>query len=268
MATYNKRGYKAPKPEAEKTENLDNVADLEQEVLVDEKDSTTATVFNALDETANKTEEWVAKNQNIILSVVGGIALVVAGYLMYNKFIVTPSENEAAGDMYQAQKYFQQAVDAQTPKANDSLFNLALNGGEGKQGFLDIAKNHSGTDAGNLAHYYAGMAYLNLKQYQKAIDELDQFKTNEAFTKAVAIGATGDAYAELNKAEQALEFYIKAAESNKNDVTTPRFLLKAGQTALTLGKKADALKYFTDIKDNYDNSPEAQNIEALVGMAQ
>ena len=265
MATYNKRGYKSPKEKAENTENLENVADLEKEVLVDEKDSTTASVFNTLDETANKTEEWIAKNQNIILSVVGGIALVVAGYLMYNKFIVSPREDQAASDMYQAQKYFNQAVDAQ--KSNDSLYKLALNGGEGKQGFVDIAKTHSGTAAGNLAHYYAGMAYLNTGQFQKAIDELDQFKTEEPFTKAVALGATGDAYAELNKMQEALDFYVKAAESNKNDVTTPRFLLKAGQTALGLGKKEEASKYFTDIKENYDNSQEAQNIDVLLGMA-
>ena len=30
----------------------------------------------------------------------------------------------------------------------------------------------------------------------------------------------------------------------------------------------DALKYFTDIKDNYDASPEAQNIDGLIGLAQ
>lgn len=263
MATYNKRGYKAPKPEEEK---VDNVADLDQEVTIDEKDSTTANVFNTLDETANKTEEWVAKNQNMILSVVAGITLVVAGYFMYNKFIVTPKENKAASDMFQAQKYFQQAVDA--PQAKDSLFNLALNGGEGKQGFLDIAKSQSGTDAGNLAHYYAGMSYLNLKQYQKAIDELAKFSTKEPFTNAVAIGATGDAYAELNKSAEALEYYVKAAESNVNDVTTPRFLMKAGQTALTLGKKEEALKYFTQIKEKYETSMEAQSIDALIGMAQ
>jgi hypothetical protein len=31
------------------------------------------------------------------------------------------------------------------------------------------------------------------------------------------------------------------------------FLVKAGKT-VALGKKEDALKYFTDIKDNYDVS--------------
>lgn len=263
MATYNKRGYKSPKPEAE---TVENVADLEQNVSVEEKDSATANVFNTLDETANKTEEFIAKNQNIILSVLGGIALVIVGYLLYNKFVSGPAENEAASDMFQAQKYFQQAVDA--PQVNDSLYNLALNGGEGKQGFLDIAKNHSGTDAGNLANYYAGMAYLNTKQFQKAIDFLGAFKTEDPYTNALAIGATGDAYSELNKPEQALEFYVKAAESNANELTTPRFLMKAGQVAFATGKKEDALKYFTEIKEKYEDAPEAQNIDALIGMAQ
>jgi hypothetical protein len=34
------------------------------------------------------------------------------------------------------------------------------------------------------------------------------------------------------------------------------------------GQKADALKYFTEIKDNYDNTPEAQSVDGLIGLAQ
>ena len=263
MATYNKRGYKASKPEEVST---DTVNDLEKEILVDEKDSATAGVFNSLDNTASKTEEFVAKNQNVILSILGGIALITVGYLMYNKFVAAPKEDTAASDMFQAQQYFKQAVEGTV--ANDSLYNLALNGGEGKQGFLDIIQSNSGTDAGNLAQYYAGMSFLNTKKYQKAIDYLSDFKSKDAIVNAMAIGAIGDAYSELKKPEQALDFYVKAAESNKNDMTTPRFLLKAGQMAMTLGNKEKALDYFTNIKDNFDATPEAQNIDALIGMAQ
>jgi len=68
MATYNKRGYKAPKPGEAKDEN-------EFEEVVDVKDSTTAEVFDALDEKASRTEEWVAKNQKVLLAIVGAIAI-------------------------------------------------------------------------------------------------------------------------------------------------------------------------------------------------
>jgi TolA-binding protein len=55
---------------------------------------------------------------------------------------------------------------------------------------------------------------------------------------------------------------------NKNEFTTPRFLLKAGQTALTLGNKEEALKYFTEIKEKYEATPEAATIDAMIGLAQ
>ena len=257
MATYSKRGYNTPK-EKEVKEPI-------EEVQVNEKDSATAEVFSKLDETASKTEDFVAKNQKIIIGIVAGIALITVGYLAYQKFIATPQEEEAANEMFVAQQNFQKATDG---VASDSLYKLSLNGSEGKFGFIKIADEYSGTAAGNLANYYAGIAYLNTGKYAEAISYLEKFKSDDIILSALAKGAIGDAYAQTNKQEEALDFYVKAAESNKNDFTTPRFLLKAGKTALALGNKADALKYFTDIKDNYDGSPEAASIDVLVGLAQ
>ncbi|PRZ28280.1 tetratricopeptide repeat protein [Flavobacterium granuli] len=257
MATYNKRGYKAPKEK--------EVKDTVEEVIVDEKNSTTAGVFSTLDKTASKTEDWVAKNQKIIFGVVGAVALFTVGYLVYQKFIAEPKQMEAANEMFVAQQNFQQATDG---IASDSLYKLSLNGSEGKFGFIKIAEEYSGTDAGNLANYYAGLAYLNTGKYAEAIDYLGKFKSDDMVLGALAKGAIGDAYSQKNQQKEALEYYIKAAEANKNDFTTPRFLLKAGKTALALGNKEEALKFFTDIKDNYDTTPEAASVDVLIGLAQ
>ena len=257
MATYNKRGYKATKEK--------EVKEVTEDIKVLEKDSTTAGVFSTLDETATKTEDFVAKNQNVIIGVVGAIALVLVGYLAYQKFVAAPKEDEAATEMFQAQQYFQQATDG---VASDSLYKLSLKGAEGKFGFVDIADKYSGTDAGNLANYYAGIAYLNTGKYTEAIEYLGNFKSEDIVLSALAKGAIGDAYSQNNQPKEALENYVKAVEVNKNDFTTPRFLLKAGKTALALGNKEDALKYFTDIKDNFDASPEAASVDVLIGLAQ
>ncbi|HEY4617059.1 MAG TPA: tetratricopeptide repeat protein [Flavobacterium sp.] len=257
MATYSKRGYKAPKEKA--------VDDAAENINIDEKDSTTAGVFSTLDETASKTEAFVAKNQNFIIGIVGAVALVTIGYLVYQKFIAEPKQVEAAEEMFVAQQNFQQATDG---VASDSLYKLSLNGSEGKFGFVKIADEYSGTDAGNLANYYAGMAYLNTGKYTEAIDYLGKFKSEDIVLSALAKGAIGDAYAQNKQPKEALDYYLKAIAANKNDFTTPRFLLKAGKTALELGKKEDALKYFTDIKDNFDSSPEAASIDVLIGLAQ
>ena len=86
--------------------------------------------------------------------------------------------------------------------------------------------------------------------------------------KALGVVPSTDHFYAVQSKRQALENYIKAVESSKNDFTTPRFLLKAGKTALALGKKEEALKYFTDIKDNYDTTPEAASVDVLIGLAQ
>ena len=258
MATYSKRGYKAPKEKEVKDDAVENV-------MIDEKDSATAEVFSKLDETASKTEDWVAKNQKIIIGVVGAITLITVGYFAYQKFIATPKEEDAANEMFVAQSNFEKATNG---VASDSLYKLALNGSEGKFGFVKIADEYSGTAAGNLANYYAGIAYLNTGKYDEAITSLGKFSSDDVMLSALAKGAIGDAYSQKNQPKEALENYIKAAESNKNDFTTPRFLMKAGKVALALGNKEDALKYFTDIKENYENSPEAATVDGLIGLAQ
>lgn len=259
MATYNKRGYKAPKPEEAKVEN-------EFEEVIDTKNSTTAEVFNTLDATASKTEDWVAKNQKMILGIVGAIAIATLGYVLYNKYVVEEKEAKANNEIFQAQQYFQQAVDA--TEKNDSLYKLALKGGEGKLGFVGIADQYAGTDAGNLANYYAGMAYLNLGDFKNAITYLENFKSDDAILKPLALGAIGDAFSETNKVDDAISYYKKAAEASENDFTTPRYLLKAAQLNLATGKKAEAHKLFVEIKEKYETSKEGMNIDAFIAMTE
>lgn len=259
MATYNKRGYKSPKPEVEKDPAFDTTV---EDVNVNESESTTAGVFNTLDETANRTEEWVIRNQKAILGVIAVVAIATLGYIMFNKFVSTPSEEEAFKNMNQAQVYFQQAVDA--TEKQDSLFKLSLNGGDGQLGFEGIIKNHSGTKAANLAEYCSGMAYLHLKDFNKAIGHLDNFSSSETSLKALALGAKGDANSELNKNEEALKFYIEAANLEENEFSTPRYLLKAANTAIVLKKNDEALGYLKTIKEKYETSQEGSTVDILI----
>ena len=165
-----------------------------------EHDSTTAEVFNTLDESASKTEEWVQKNQNYILGVIGVIAVGVLAYLGYHQFIQNPKEASAANELFYPQQYFDQALASETEK--DSLFTLALNGAQGKYGFLDIIEEYSGTKAANLAQYSAGMTYLNLKQYDQAVAHLEDFSSEDDIMGAMAKGGIGDAFSQLNQQEE------------------------------------------------------------------
>ncbi len=253
MATYKKRGYK-PKNKAEEVEHV-------------EENSTTAEVFNTLDEGASRTEEWVAANQKYILGTVGVIALVILGYLGFQKFIQEPKEQEAANEMFKAQQYFDLAVNGNS-NTRDSIYGLALNGGEGKYGFLEIIENYGGTKAANLANYYAGFSYLNTNKYQEAINHLDDFKSDDEMLGPLALGGIGDAFSELDQLGEALGYYEKAAKAKENNFTTPKFLLKAAITAISLDKGDIAIQYLERIKNEFPKSVEANQVDVHLGKAQ
>lgn len=251
MATYKKRGYK-PKTKKEKE-------------VVEELESTTAEVFNTLDESASKTEEWVVKNQNYIIGVIGVVAVLVLGYLGYQKYVAEPKAEEAMNEMYTAKKYFNEAM---TGIASDSLFNLALKGGEGKFGMVDIAKEYSGTPAGNLANYYAGLAYLNLKDYQNAITYLDEYNSDNNTHNAIAKGGIADAFAQLEQMDKSLEYYEKAIAVNANEFTTPMYLLKAAKVAIGLKDYKKANSFLKRIESEFPKATDANEVEALIGLTE
>lgn len=251
MATYKKRGFK-PKNKAEEKE-------------LEAQKSTTAEVFSTLDESASRSEQWVSRNQNIIVGAIAVIAVVVLGYLAYNQFVQNPREESAANELYYPQQYFEQALNA---TSKDSLYNLALNGAEGKYGFLDIIEEYSGTKAANLASYSAGMAYLNMQQYEQAISHLENFSSDDAILGALSKGGIGDAFMQLGQPEEALTYYEQAFEHNNNNFTTPKFLYKAGITAVELEMNEKALTYFRRIKEEFPDAAEATSIDVFIGMAQ
>lgn len=251
MATYKKRGFK-PK-------------NKEEEQQFDERDSTTAEVFSTLDESASRSEEWVATNQNYILGFIGVIAVAILGYLAFDQFIQGPKEESASNELYYPQQYFNQAINA--PAQQDSLYNLALEGAEGKFGFIDIIAEYPGTKAANQASYSAGMAYMNMQKYQEAIDYLEDFSADDAIIAAVAKGRIGDAFMQLDQAGDALGYYEQAVAHNSNEYSTPMYLYKAGIAALELKQNDKALQYFQRIKEDFSKSDEAATIDAFIGMA-
>ena len=194
------------------------------------------------------------------------VAIGVLGYISYQKFIVEPNQAEAVSEIYQANSYYERALNSPTEK--DSLYNLALNGNAGKYGLIDIVDKYSGTPTGNIARYQAGMAYLNTNKYQEAINYLDKFKTDDPLLGPLAKGGIADAFVQLNQPEEAYKYYKEAIKLSDNEMTTPRFLLKAGITALNLGKANEAYDFFNRITEEYTDAPEAAQAKIYKGQAE
>ena len=253
MATYQKRGGK-PKTKKEKQDKI-------------EEESTTAEVFNTLDEGASKTEEFVSKYQNIIIGVIVVVIAGILAFLGYEKFIVNPQQEEASNELNQSQIYFDMALESNDAKERDSLFTLAINGAQGKFGFVDISQEYSSTKTGDLANYYAGISYLNIGEYQNAITYLEAFDADDEIIGTFAIGAIGDAFLQLEQPDEALGYYEKAANRRDNNYTTPKYLFKAALTAMELNKASKAVEHLEKIESKYPDSEEAKKLAPYLGKA-
>ena len=205
----------------------------------------------------SKTEDFINENQNVIIGVVGALIAVVVAFYAYNRVYLEPLEEEAHGQMFMAEVYFQK----------DS-FDLALNGDGNYLGFLDIADEYGNTSAGNLAHYYAGISYLRSGDYEAAIEELESFDGAGEMLGAVALGAIGDGYMELGDTDAALNSYEEAISASENNFTSPVYLQKAGFAAEKAGKFDKAIDYYTQVKEDYPTTNEGRNADKFIARAE
>ena len=208
-------------------------------------------------EVYSKTENFIDNNKKRLSLILLAIIVVVGGYMAYKKLIIAPMEIEAQSAMFMAEKYFEQ----------DSL-QLAINGDGQNYGFIDIVDEYSGTKSANLAHYYLGICYRNTGEFEYAIDELKSFSSDDIMISAVALGAIGDCYMELNDVDNAISYYEKAAAHNENNLTSPAYLFKAGLAYEDLQDFAAAEKKYLAIKENYPDSREAQTIEKYIARVE
>ncbi|MFZ1496604.1 MAG: tetratricopeptide repeat protein, partial [Saprospiraceae bacterium] len=212
---------------------------------------------NAVDETLidivevrDNATDFFTKNKNIILATIGGLILLIGGYWAYNNLYKAPKQQEAVAQMYQAQIQFEK----------DS-FDLALNNpGGGYSGFLGIINKYGGTDAGNLANYYAGLCYLQTGKFNEAVKYLEAYKASGDVLTYTKYSALGDAYAELNKMDQAESNYKKATQGD-DDLLTPMNLKKLGQFYESRNNPKAALAVYQEIKDKYPVSSEGRDID-------
>lgn len=207
-----------------------------------------------VEEALSMSEAFVIKFKKHLIAGVSIIVVFVAAYLLYENYVSGPQNKAAAEAIFYAESYFDQQ-DFEKALNGDSLGNL---------GFIDIANEYSGTPSGNLANAYAGISLVQLKRYEEAIDYLKDFEGDDIMVAPAVLGALGSCYAQLDDLDNALKYFLAAAKKADNNAISPNFLLQAGNIYEQQGKKADALKVYTEIKDKYFNSYQALDIEKYI----
>ena len=209
-----------------------------------------------VEEALSTTEKWIEDNQKtlwIIFIAVLVVAFGIYGISRYNK-----KRNEtASSQIFKAQQYFE-----------NEQYENALNGDGNNLGFLDVIDDYGSTKTGKLAAYYAGISYMKLGNYEEALNYLKKYNNNDQVLSAMALGAMGDCYMELNDLQNAASYYGKAAAKNPNEFTSPMFLMKQGLTYEILNDYAKALNAYQTLKKDFPNSTEAFEVSKNIANMQ
>ncbi len=190
------------------------------------------------------------KYQKPLSTVLTVIVVAVVGYFGYTKWYKGPNEEKANAAMAMPQLYFQA----------DSM-NMALNGDGKNPGFAKIEKKFDGTAAGNLAHYYAGVAYMKTGDFKKAITSLSAFDGKGTLLAYSAWGALGQAYMEDGNKAKAIEYFKKATENKDDALVTPLYLYHLGMALEANNNTDEAKKTYARIRDEYPRSLYAREMD-------
>lgn len=201
--------------------------------------------------------DFWAKYGKIITIVCGAIIILGGAYLAYKYLVKEPKEKKAAEAIWKAEQYF----------AQDSL-QKALNGDGQAPGFEKVAKQYSGTEAGELSNFYAGVCALKLGDNNKAIKYLKAFSTNAKQVQARAYKLLGDAYANAGKNPEALDNYKKAGHEFEQDRSASSdYLLMAAYFAdRVLHDKKQAEDLYREIITKYPGSQSGSEAEKYLAQ--
>ncbi|MBQ8645012.1 MAG: tetratricopeptide repeat protein [Bacteroidales bacterium] len=206
-------------------------------------------------EALSKTEKFFETYKNHIIYGSAAIIAIVAAVLLYHNFVTLPAQQEAMAQTFTAEQYFR-----------NGDFEKALNGDGNALGFNQIISDY-GTKSGEAVYFYAGICNLQLGNYDEAISNLKKYNGKDEILSARALACIGDAYAAMNNLESALSSYKSAAAASDN-VLAANYLLKAGIICEEMGKPAEALKLYEEIKTKYSQSPEGYEINKYISRIQ
>lgn len=235
------------------------MADLKEETTLDNQVEETVETRKPIDPSLDGVQLYYEKNKKMITYVGGALAIIIGAFCFFKLYYIPEQEKEASNEMFWAENYFEK----------DS-FNLALKGNvmvnsadgpKQMMGFEQIADQYGMTKTGSLANYYAGICYLRTGKFEQAIEFLGKYSGSDDIIAPIAVGAIGDCNMELNRVDEAVKFYMKAADKSHNNFTTPHFLKKAGFAYEQKGEFGKALDTYERIQKEFPKTEEGREIE-------
>lgn len=208
-------------------------------------------------ETLNKSEAFFLKYKKEIIGGVIAVVAIIAIWAVLQTFVFGPRGENQKYEMSKAQAFFN----------SDMMTQAVMGDSTNTKGFAQLAEDLSGENA-NLANLYAGLAMAQEGKWEDAVKYLEKFNDcGDQMVSPAAEAALGNAYAHLNKLEEAVKHLKHAAERADNNSLSPTFLIQAGEILENQGKKEEALELYKQVKEKYFQSVSAKTIDAYIERA-
>lgn len=215
--------------------------ELEQDILLD---------------TFSKAQSFYDQNKSTVIGAAIALILIIGGSVGYYYYADT-QETEAQELMGYATQAYLQGDYEQALYGSDEDFTA---------GFEQIINNYSITDAADLATYYAAVSAFKIGNPEEALQYIEEYDIPEGIMGVGPLSFQAMVHSELGNHAQAAELYVKAAEWDVNDSTTPYNYLEAANAYHDANDAENAQQYAQKIIDDYNESDQVTEAEKLLGM--
>lgn len=199
--------------------------------------------------------EFFDRNRKLVYGAIGVLVLIVAASIAYVLY-----QNQQGAE---AEQHLARIVSLY----EEGSYREALDGTADRLGLLEIAEDYSGTQAGNLAHFYAADALYQLGEFDRALTHFRAFDKSEDFIGASALAGQAAVHENRGEYAEAGELYEKAATLYENPLSTPRYLVDAGRAYELAGMYDEAMEVYETVRAEYPDSDPAGNIEIFIARA-
>ena len=175
------------------------------------------------------------KQLRLATYVVGGVLVLIIGYVLYRQFVYAPTNEKSNAAYYSGLN-----------KADKDSVDAAIADLE------PVVKKYDGYQGGEIAQFTLARQYMAKGNYKKALDLLDGVKLKDTYGPAMVLGLKGDCYSEMGKYKDAYDAYLDAADEDENEWTTPSNLFKAAMVAEEMKDYAGAKELYERIQKDYN----------------
>jgi tetratricopeptide (TPR) repeat protein len=201
-------------------------------------------------------KSFYGKNQTSIFTVVGVVVALIIGTVLY---ISKMEENNLAAsvELTRVMKTY-----------NVGLYQQAIDGQDGTKeiGLRKIVDEYSGSEQGELARIYLANAYFYTEQYDKALEEYDNYSGSDNLMVAAALAGKAACYEVKKDYESAAKYFAKAASVSEYVPSNSEYLLNAGINYLKIKNINEAKTVLTKVKRDYSKSLAARQADKYLAL--